>query len=346
MIDVRRIVVRPYRLAFRAPVVTAAGAFTHREGWHVGVEDAAGRMGWGDAAPWPGFGADASVARALLAGAIGTWDTEEAFFARVPDVVEAEAAYSTALCDLLARANDLPLWALGAGETAVLDGPGLGSPGPVAVHALVNSPDAAAEAVALGHRALKVKVGAAALDDDAARVAAIRAAIGPDVALRLDANGAWGLEDAVAAALAFAPARPAFIEQPCADASACAAVRRRVPVRVALDESLAGEADVHRALVQGSMDVAIIKPAYFRSWLGALDAGRRCLRDGVEVVVTCALESAVGRWAALHLAAALGPTCGPHGLVAPLAEDVGEFPEPHDGELRPVWCAGLGVSPP
>lgn len=333
---IRRIHVRRYVLRFATPVRTAKATFTHRTGWHVGVETVDGRIGWGDAAPWPGFGADAAAACEALAGAEGVWDDERAFFDRVAGVVEAEAAFSLAACDLMAQASGVPLRDL-AGRT-----PGAGS---VPVHALVNTANDAEAAVSRGYRTIKVKVGAASIEADVARLLAIRAAVGPDVAIRLDANAAWDPDTAIEAVSRLAVVAPAHIEQPTRDMAACARVGAATGIAIALDESLGSEADVHRALVTGAMDVAVIKPAFFRSWMSALAAGLQCRRAGVGVVVTCALESGIGRWGALHLAAALGDAVDAAGLEAPLAEDVADFPAAVNGRLHPTWVPGLGVAP-
>jgi o-succinylbenzoate synthase len=333
---VRRIHVRRYVLRFVAPVRTATSTFTHRTGWHVGVETPDGRIGWGDAAPWPGFGNDAAAASEALARAEGVWDDERAFFERVAGVIEAEAAFSLAACDLMAQATGVPLRDL-AGRTRGAE--------TVPVHALVNSPAEAEAAVARGYRTVKVKVGAAPVEADVARLLGIRAAVGGQVAIRLDANAAWDEETAIAAVSRLAVVSPAHIEQPTRDMAACARVGAATGVAIALDESLGSEADVHRALVMGAMEVAVIKPAFFRSWMSALAAALQCQRAGVGVVVTCALESAIGRWGALHLAAALGEGVEAAGLEAPLAEDAAEFPVAVDGRLRPTWVTGLGVAP-
>jgi o-succinylbenzoate synthase len=333
---VRRIHVRRYVLRFATPVRTATATFTHRTGWHVGVETRDGRIGWGDAAPWPGFGGDAVAACDALAGAEGTWEDERAFFDRVAGVIEAEAAFSLAACDLMAQATGVPL--------RDLSGRARGAES-VPVHALVNSAAEAEAAVARGYRTVKVKVGAASIDADVARLQSIRAAVGGDVSIRLDANAAWDEETAIAAVSRLAAISPAHIEQPTRDMAACARVGAATGVDIALDESLGSEADVHRALVTGAMDVAVIKPAYFRSWMSALAAALQCQRAGVGVVVTCALESAIGRWGALHLAAALGEGVEAAGLEAPLAEDVADFPVAVNGRLNPTWVTGLGVAP-
>lgn len=344
-ITIRRVHVRRYRLPFRAPVETSAGRFDARIGWLVGVESVGGRCGWGDAAPWPGFGTagtagpcDSTVA---LAAAEGSYDSADAYHALVGHCIEAQSAFNQAVLSLAAEAEGLPLRDLAA------EAPGAEC---VPVHALVNSPEAARSAASRGYSTLKVKVGAVSVDADLLRLEAIRRAVGPEVALRLDANGAYIGGAALEAVRRFAEIGPAFIEQPSRDLATCARLRRETRVRIALDEALSSARDVEAALLREAMDVAIIKPAFFASWTEACAAALQCRRAGVEVVVTCALESAIGRWGALHLAAALGAGGAPvsaAGLSAPVEprDDVAPFPEVEGGFLSPAWGPGLGVSP-
>src|SRR3954465_14103276 len=93
---------------------------------------------------------------------------------------------------------------------------------------------AAGEAARAGYTCVKVKVG---VGDDAGRVAAVRAAAGPDMELRLPTNGAWAVDEAVATIEALAPAGLELVEEPVHGVAAMRAVRERVAVRIAMDET-------------------------------------------------------------------------------------------------------------
>ena len=93
---------------------------------------------------------------------------------------------------------------------------------------------------------VKVKVGGGSLADDADRVAAVRAALGPAGRIRLDANGAWDVDTAVVAIDRLAGFDLELVEQPVADLADLARVRRRVAVPVAADESLRSLGDARR----------------------------------------------------------------------------------------------------
>ena len=157
-----------------------------------------------------------------------------------------------------------------------------------------------------GCRTAKVKVAepGQVLADDEARLEAVRDALGPGGLVRVDANGAWDVDTAVAAigALERAAAGLEYVEQPCATVEELAAVRRRVEVPIAADESIRRAADPYRVRDLGAADVAVLKVQP----LGGVRACLRIAHDiGLPVVVSSALESSVGIAAGVALAAAL-----------------------------------------
>jgi O-succinylbenzoate synthase len=188
-----------------------------------------------------------------------------------------------------------------------------------------------------GCRTAKVKVAdhPGSLPDDLERVRAVRDALGPGGAVRVDANGAWDVDAAVAAVrrLDRAAGGLEYVEQPCRTVEELAAVRRRVDVRVAADESIRRADDPLRVALAGAADVAVLKCA-------PLGGVRRALRvaeaAGLPCVVSSALETSVGLAAGLALAGALPGldlACG-LGTAALLAGDVVPVPpRPVDGHL-------------
>jgi len=152
----------------------------------------------------------------------------------------------------------------------------------------------------------KVKVAdpGAVLADDLARVEAVRDAIGHSGKVRVDANGAWSVDDAVTsiAALDRAAGGLEYVEQPCASVEDLAACRRRVDVPIAADESIRRVSDPYRVRDLEAADVAVLKVQP----LGGVRACLRIAEDiGMPVVVSSALETSLGLAAGVALAAAL-----------------------------------------
>ena len=192
-----------------------------------------------------------------------------------------------------------------------------------------------------GFDCLKVKVG---LGDDAGRLAAVRAAAGPQVALRLDANGAWDVEQAVRAIEALAPVGLELVEEPTHGLRAVREVRERVAARVAIDETAAE----HGALGAGVADAVCLKISRCGGIGGLLAAAALVRASGAEVYLASTLDGPLGIAAALHAAAALAsrgplPACGlaTLGLFADLDD-----PLPvRAGQIAVPRGPGLGVAP-
>ena len=200
--------------------------------------------------------------------------------------------------------------------------------GPEQAHAIVS---------AGGCRTAKVKVAepGQSLADDQARLEAVRDAIGPDGAVRVDANGGWSVDEAVAAiaVLDRAAGGLEYVEQPSASVEDLAAVRRRVSVPIAADESIRRAADPYRVRDLEAADIAVLKVQP----LGGVRACLRIAEDiGLPVVVSSALETSVGIAAGVALAAALPElryACGLATVQLLTADVVGTSLLPVDGAL-------------
>jgi len=200
-------------------------------------------------------------------------------------------------------------WLLAAQEAA-----DVGWPAPRRTHVPVNvtvpavRPERATEIVAAssGCRTAKVKVGEPGQSegDDVERVEAVRAALGPGGRVRVDVNGGWDVDTAVRMTrlLDTAAGGLEYVEQPCRTVEELAAVRRRVEVPVAADESIRRAEDPSRVARLAAADIAVLKVQP----LGGVAACLRMAEQiGLPVVVSSALETSVGIAAGLALAAAL-----------------------------------------
>ena len=169
--------------------------------------------------------------------------------------------------------------------------------GPEQAHALVR-------ASGCGTAKVKVAEPGQSPADDQARLEAVRDALGPDGWIRVDANGAWSVDEAVEAVrmLERAAGGLEYVEQPCASVEELAAVRRRVETPIAADESIRRAADPYRVRDLEAADIAVLKVQP----LGGVRACLRIAEDiGLPVVVSSALETSIGIAAGVALAAAL-----------------------------------------
>ncbi|MED5393554.1 MAG: o-succinylbenzoate synthase [Actinomycetota bacterium] len=322
--DVREIKIERMKLTYRSPINTAHGPIGHREVVVLTLTDDEGRVGVGEAAPLANFTPE-SVDEAELA--IHRWADHGALPAGSPT---ARAAIDGALLDLAAQAACRPVHDLLAPGSSKI----------VPVSALVggDTPDdlatAAAEAVASGHRTVKVKVAAGPFSADLTRLTAVRAAIG-DTRLRIDANGGWGPDEASEYLTRLADLDLELVEEPVAGLEALAEIRKTSPVPVAVDESARTIDDVRRTIALGSADLVILKPSALGGPLITAEIARVVTEAGLGLVVTSLLEGSIGIRAAAHLTTALGALDPAPGLATAvlLTADSGPPLLPTEGAL-------------
>ncbi len=184
----------------------------------------------------------------------------------------------------------------------------------------------------------KVKVAepGTTLDDDVARVAEVRRVMGPDAAVRVDANGLWSVEQAAVALERLAVFDLQYAEQPVASVPELAELRSRIDglgVRIAADESVRKASDPLAVARAGAADVLVVKAQP----LGGVTAAAAIVADaGLPCVVSSALDTSVGLGMGAFLAArsmAPGFAAG-LGTAAMFAADVSADPLlPVDGRI-------------
>ena len=313
-------------IPFKEPYVTADSVVAERELALLRVEDDDGAVGYGEAAPFEPYDGVAldDVVDALSDGEPGEGAP-----------VQARAAWELALLDLEARRAGRSLGEPGAEAIAVNRTLPAGPPDEVARHA--------ADGVRDGFSCFKLKVG---LPDDDERVAAVRAAIGPWPALRIDANGAWSVEEAVTSLARLARYDLQLVEQPCATLAELAELRRDCPLPIAADESIATPEDVRAAAELEACDVVNVKLAASGGFAGAREALRTAREHGLEPFLSSTLDGPWGIAAALQLAASerLSLACGLATLELFDARIARALPPPRAGLLPVPQGPGLGVS--
>lgn len=307
--------VRSARLRLRAPLRTAWGELREREILTVRLSWDEDDAGCGEAAPLEAYdGVPMAAVRAAL-DAYG-----EVLRRLPPDAPHGEMLAACAAERPLPQALaaiDLALWDR-AGRAAGLPVARLISPHAarsVHVNATISAADpifAAAEAyraATAGYRCVKVKVG---VGDDAARVAAVRHAIGPHVAIRVDANGAWrDADEALANLRCLVDAGIELAEEPVHGLEELSELRTRSPIPIAMDETGA-EPD---ATGSHAADVVCLKVGRCGGITGVLEQAQIARRSGAEVFVASTFDGPLGIAAGVHAAAVLGstgplPACG------------------------------------
>jgi o-succinylbenzoate synthase len=310
-------------IPLKRPFVTAGGVVTARELVLLRVQSSDGNVGFGEAAPFePYDGVPLERAVAALTGAGG----------RRP--AQARAAEEIARLDLRARQDERPLAEPVKESLPVNMTLAAGPPDEIAARAR--------EGVRDGYACFKLKVG---LPDDADRVAAVREAVGPWPALRVDANGAWSVNEAVRAIRAIEDHDLEFVEQPCRSLRELAEVRQRVSTPIAADESVTSMRDLRRALDLEASDVVNVKLAGAGGFNAARELVREARAHGLDAFLSSTLDGPWGIAAALQLAASEGLSlaCGLATLELFDARIARALPPPRRGTLAVPTGPGLGV---
>jgi L-rhamnonate dehydratase len=163
----------------------------------------------------------------------------------------------------------------------------------------------ALEAVERGHRTIKAKIGLDA-ESDISIVKAIREAIGPDVALRGDVNGAWSPGTARRQLAKLEHYDLEFVEQPLVhdDLLGHAALRRVTKVPIALDEGCYTQTDVMNAIRAEACDAILLDPHESGGLWTARKSAAIAEAAGMSVGLHSGAEMGISEAAYLHLAAA------------------------------------------
>ena len=196
-----------------------------------------------------------------------------------------------------------------------------------------------------GCRTVKIKVAeqGQTLADDIGRVDRVRMALGSEVAVRIDANGAWDVDAAVRALAVLGHYDLQYVEQPCRTLEELVELRARlddagIGVALAVDEGIRRADDPFAVAATGAVDVAVVKVAPLGGVRRTLAIAAELARFEVDLVVSSALDTSVGISAGVAAAAAL-PLVGDQlacglGTIGLLASDVTAHPLlPVDGRL-------------
>ncbi|MTI96239.1 MAG: dipeptide epimerase [Firmicutes bacterium] len=345
---ITKIEVLAIKLPLREPFVIAY------EHWHempsilVRITTNNGLEGWGEAVPDPNVSSEtpascvAMLREDLAPQLIGADALNLAGVHQRMDFLRgapaAKAAVDIACHDILAKHHQQPLYRLfGTSNTAEL-------PAVIPIDSPENQAKTARAWLTQGFSQFKVKLGADP-KEDSARITAVRAALGPDAHLRVDANQGWSRSDAQRVLPALIAANVEVLEQPLPwwDLEGLAELRESIPIMA--DEAVLDSHDLERALRLEAMDWLNIKLMKCGGLYPAKALAEQAQAAGVRVLLGSMLESAIGSLAGAHFAAAM-PGVQANEMVGPqmFSRDCGPFPA--QGKLIGLSAkSGLGFEP-
>ena len=345
-----------YKLPLSEPLELKGGVLGSREGLLLELASDDGGIGLGEASPLPGFSREslqesARQLRDLASSVAGRevaddWIDPDGNLGRELDSMDlapsARFGFELALWDLYAASRGSPLAEL------VTSSPRASVP----VNALISAQperviEEASRARNAGYEAVKLKVGGGAVEEDVELVHAVSEELDGAIALRLDANRAWGFDEAKRFARDTAGLRFEYVEEPLADPSLLPDFAEEHGLPVALDESLIGMAP-EELEDHGYARAVVLKPTLLGGISRALRFAGVASRIGARPVISSAYETGIGTAALVALAAGVGEEEVPAGLdtYRRLAADVLsprlELPSPRV-EVRTLSAAGRRI---
>ena len=297
-------------IAYHAPFRIAISESTSTENVFVRLTTDAGFYGMGEASPTRAIVGEtqASVvetAKELSPLFLGSDPLDIEGLVRRMDACRGgqptcKSAFDMALYDLAGKIQGLPLYAvLGGGKRDFWTDNTIG----------IDTPEVMAKKAAVfqaeRYQAIKVKLGTNR-DDDIDRIRAIRAAVGDEIPLRIDANQGWDYQTAIAVLRALEPMGIEYCEQPVAhwDYANMKRIRERTTIPIMADESVFDHHDAFKLATQGCVDYINLKLAKSGGIHKALKINAVAEAAGIACMVGSMSETRLGLSAAAHLVSA------------------------------------------
>lgn len=305
-----------YRVPIAAPGKLGGQRRHWRDGMLVRLTNASGATGWGEAAPLPGHSRETlgeAQREVLHLRSLVTGKS----YASANDwlqVLSDENASASVTCGL-----DLAWWNLVADERKI--SPAIAFAGEsrssVSINGLLMRPrrnvlSRAAALKEMGYTCLKLKVGRQDIDQEIALVHALRAVAGPTLSLRLDANRAWSIGQAITFMDGIRDLGVEYVEEPLDDPEELQTLASRCSVPIALDETVSEIASEDLG-AYGWAHAIVLKPML----LGGITAARRLVNRALDIsvkpVISASFETGIGLLGLVMLSAAC-PADIPAGL--------------------------------
>jgi len=298
-----------FDIPLTSPFRIAIGEMTAANDLLVRVRTDQGVTGLGEACPFPPITGETQATNAAAAKAIRDMVIGQDPLAiddllrRIGPLVHANpsavAAFDMAFHDILGKVAGLPLFRLLGGTKNVFE-----TDITTSLDTLDKMTAESKKYADMGYKTLKVKVGLDP-DEDFARLEAIRSAVGPKVAIRIDANQGWTVPQAIYGLRKMAPLNIQFCEQPvlASDTAGLSAVRAQSPISIMADEALFGPADAVNLIRAGACDSFNIKVMKAGGLLNSIRLAHIADAANMRCMVGCMLETRLALTAAAHVVA-------------------------------------------
>ena len=298
-----------FDIPITSPFRIAIGTMTAANDLLIRIRTDQGIVGLGEACPFPPITGETQATNAAAAVSIRDMIVGkdplaiDALLREIGPIIHANpsavAAFDMAFFDILGKVAGLPLFRLLGGTKNVFE-----TDITTSLDTLEKMTAEAKGYADKGYKTLKIKVGLDP-DEDYSHISAIRAAVGPQVAIRIDANQGWTVPQAIYALRKMAPLAIEFCEQPvlASDTAGLRAVRLQSPIAIMADEALFGPADAIKLIRAEACDTFNIKVMKAGGLLNSIRIAHIADAANIRCMVGCMLESKLALTAAAHVVA-------------------------------------------
>ncbi len=309
----------PYSLSFSKPFVTSNGKFEARSGFIIKLESGSGKIGIGDAAPFPEFGSETyeedekflnSFNLNLKLDLNNIRESIENNLKEFNSLPSLKHGFEQALLSLICNEKNISINELlnvqskkEINVNAVL---GFFSP--------KESADSALRKVEMGYKTIKVKMGRDSFDEDYNCLKAVRKSCGNEIKIRADVNGKWKLNEAINNLQALEEFNLEYVEQPVNTLNDFVELSQNTKIPLAADESIRSAKDAEKFISNKAASVLVLKPMMLGGIIPTLRILNMAEVAGIKTVITTSFESIIGRASAVFAASLVKEDIA-HGLA-------------------------------
>jgi L-Ala-D/L-Glu epimerase len=319
----------------------------------VKIETKDGVFGLGEAAPLPFFNGeqtssikkvidDVFAPKLIGESVLDTRKTINKLTNLLPYNHTAKSAVETAIWDLAGKLLNLPVYQLLGGKVRNE----IKSAYVLGIKDLEDMIEEGRAAIESGYETLKVKL-TGNVNQDEEIIKQIRLRLPDRVKIRVDANAAYSLKDALQAVKRFVPYSLEYIEQPCGarNIEDLKTIKEHSEIPIAADESILSIDDALRLIKYRAADHFIIKLIKVGGLSPSLQIAQLASLEGIKCTIVSPIETMIGTATGIHLGMVIDDDTVDHELIVSsfIKEDPAEGHIVTGNKIRINAENGLGI---
>jgi o-succinylbenzoate synthase len=306
--NIKEIKYKPFKVSFKKPFISSAHNIIERNGFYLVITDKQGNEGIGEISPLPGLSneniiqTEEDINSLIKLFSVGEFELSNKLWNNIsPDriiVPSVRFGFEQALFSLAVKQKDgFATQAHNSANNCVVE-----------VNSVITLDDECEVInrvntdISSGYKTIKLKVGRNNFNDDLRIIELVRKNFPEEINLRLDANGAWDIDTAYNYLQQLSPYNIQFIEDPCSHADCMTKLSKLSPIPIALDFPITSMDDLEMYIVNRTFKYLVVKPMITGSVFKLIEMIKLAETKNVNLIISSAFETAVGRSMLLFLA--------------------------------------------